>query len=76
MDTFQEERHSKPEILDQNMASRYDQCKREDMPGDEDKTKTKQGIPVAFAIPAHEVSFVRHHSTSCRGKTPLGVIES
>nr|XP_009934296.1 PREDICTED: LOW QUALITY PROTEIN: transcription factor E2F8 [Opisthocomus hoazin] len=57
MDTFQEERHSKPEILDQNMASRYDQCKREDMPGDEDKTKTKQGIPVAFFFPAHETFF-------------------
>lgn len=66
MDNFQEEGQNKTKTLDQNVASCYDQCKREDIPEDEDKIKTKQDIPVAFAIPAHEVSFVRQHSTSCR----------
>lgn len=63
-DHFQEERQNKTETLDQNMASCYDQCRREDIPDDEDKIKTKQDIPVAFAIPAPEVSFVQHQSTS------------
>ncbi|XP_072721657.1 transcription factor E2F8 [Ciconia boyciana] len=57
MDNFQEERENKTETLDQNMASCYDRCKREDIPEDEDKIKTKQDIPVAFAIPAHETFF-------------------
>ncbi|XP_009459672.1 PREDICTED: transcription factor E2F8 [Nipponia nippon] len=57
MDNFQEERQNKTETLDQNTASCYDQCKREDIPEDEDKIKTKQDIPVAFAIPAHETFF-------------------
>ncbi|KAM6133597.1 transcription factor E2F8 [Phoenicopterus ruber ruber] len=57
MDNFQEERQNKLETLDQNMESCYDQCKREDIPEDEDKTGTKQDIPVAFAIPAHETFF-------------------
>lgn len=65
MDHFQEERQNKPETVDQNVASCYDQCKREDIPEDEDKIKTKQDIPVAFAIPAHEVSFIRDRSTPC-----------
>lgn len=65
VDTPQEERQNKTETLDQNMASCNDQCKREDIPEEKDKATTKQDIPVAFAIPAHEVSFVRHHSTSC-----------
>lgn len=65
MDNFQEERQNKTETLDENMASCYDQRKRDHVPEDEDKIKTKQDIPVAFAIPAHEVSFVRHHSMCC-----------
>ncbi|XP_074951076.1 transcription factor E2F8 isoform X1 [Phalacrocorax aristotelis] len=56
-DNFQEERQSKPETLDENTAGCHDQCKREDTPEDEDKIKTKQDIPVAFAIPAHETFF-------------------
>lgn len=73
MDNFQEEKQNKTETLDQNTARCYDQCKREDILEDEAKVKTKQDIPVAFAIPAHEVSFVGHHSTSCHhlGKTHL-----
>ncbi|KAM9554281.1 transcription factor E2F8 [Guaruba guarouba] len=57
MDNFQEERQNKTETLDQNMASCYDQCRREDIPEDEDKIKTKQDIPVAFAFPAPETFF-------------------
>ncbi|XP_059681809.1 transcription factor E2F8 [Gavia stellata] len=57
MDNFQEERQNKTKTLDQNVASCYDQCKREDVPEDEDKIKTKHDIPVAFAIPAHETFF-------------------
>ncbi|KAM9266918.1 LOW QUALITY PROTEIN: transcription factor E2F8 [Cariama cristata] len=56
VDNFQKERQQ-TETLDQNMASCYDQHKREDIPEDEDKIKTKQDIPVAFAIPAHETFF-------------------
>ncbi|KAM9372872.1 transcription factor E2F8 [Phaethornis superciliosus] len=57
MDNFQEERQKKTEPLVQNIASCYDQHKREDIPEDEDKIKTKQDIPVAFAIPAPETFF-------------------
>ncbi|KAM6274793.1 transcription factor E2F8 isoform 2-T2 [Porphyrio hochstetteri] len=57
MDNFQEERQNKTETIEQNVASCYDQCRREDIPEDEDKTKPKQEIPVAFAIPAHETFF-------------------
>ncbi|KAM9223472.1 transcription factor E2F8 [Leptosomus discolor] len=57
MDHFQEPRQNKTEPLDQNMASCYDERKREDIPEDEDKIKTKQDIPVAFAIPARETFF-------------------
>ncbi|XP_010124343.1 PREDICTED: transcription factor E2F8 [Chlamydotis macqueenii] len=57
MDNSQEESHNKTEILAQNTASCYDQCKREDIAEDEDKTKTKQDVPVAFAIPAPETFF-------------------
>ncbi|XP_068255663.1 transcription factor E2F8 [Nyctibius grandis] len=56
-DNFQEERQNKTETLDQNTASCYDQCKREDIPEDEGKIKPKQDIPVAFAIPAPETFF-------------------
>ncbi|XP_049675948.1 transcription factor E2F8 isoform X1 [Accipiter gentilis] len=56
-DNFQEERQNKTETLDENMASCYDQHKRDHVPEDEDKIKTKQDIPVAFAIPAHESFF-------------------
>lgn len=75
MDNFQEEKQNKTETLDQNTARCYGQCKREDILEDEAKVKTKQDIPVAFAIPAHEVSFVRHHSTSCHhlGEKTLAV---
>ncbi|XP_074740350.1 transcription factor E2F8 [Strix uralensis] len=57
MDSSQEDRQKKAKMLDQDMAGCYDQCKREDIPEDEDKIKTKQDIPVAFAIPAHETFF-------------------
>ncbi|XP_063188596.1 transcription factor E2F8 isoform X1 [Chroicocephalus ridibundus] len=57
MDNFQPERQNKTETLGQNMANCSDQCKREDIPEDEGKIKTKQDIPVAFAIPAHETFF-------------------
>ncbi|XP_065539497.1 transcription factor E2F8 isoform X2 [Lathamus discolor] len=57
MDSFLEERQNKTETLDQNMVSCYDQGRREDIPEDEDKIKTKQDIPVAFAIPAPETFF-------------------
>ncbi|XP_009697575.1 PREDICTED: transcription factor E2F8 [Cariama cristata] len=57
VDNFQKERQNKTETLDQNMASCYDQHKREDIPEDEDKIKTKQDIPVAFAIPAFQTFF-------------------
>ncbi|XP_025945124.1 transcription factor E2F8 [Apteryx rowi] len=57
MDNFQKERQNKAEKLDQNVASCCDQCKREGIPEDEDRTKTKQEIPMAFAIPAHETFF-------------------
>lgn len=69
MDNFQEERQRKTETLEQNMPSCYDQCKREDTPENEDKIKPKQEIPVAFAIPAHEVSFASHHCTSWENTT-------
>ncbi|XP_065696240.1 transcription factor E2F8 isoform X2 [Patagioenas fasciata] len=54
-DDFQQERQNKTETSDQNTASCYEQCKREDTPEDEDKTK--QDIAVAFAIPAPETFF-------------------
>ncbi|XP_064368907.1 transcription factor E2F8 isoform X2 [Dromaius novaehollandiae] len=57
MEDFQKERQNKAEKLDQNVASCCDQCKREGIPEDEDRTKTKQEIPMAFAIPAHETFF-------------------
>ncbi|XP_074774365.1 transcription factor E2F8 [Athene noctua] len=57
MDNSQEDRQNKTKTLEQNTAGCYDQCKREDIPEDEDKIKTKQDIPVAFAIPAHETFF-------------------
>ncbi|XP_055670478.1 transcription factor E2F8 isoform X2 [Falco peregrinus] len=57
MDNVQEERQNKTETLDQNMASCYDQCKREDVLEGEDKSQTKQDIPVTLAIPAHETFF-------------------
>lgn len=65
MDNFQKERQNKTETSDQNTASCYKQCKREYIPEDEDKTK--QDIPVAFAIPAPEVSSVRHRSLAVVG---------
>ncbi|XP_068004488.1 transcription factor E2F8 [Melanerpes formicivorus] len=57
MDNSQEEKQNKPETLDQNKATCYDQCKREDNAEEEAKIKAKQDIPVAFAIPAHETFF-------------------
>lgn len=65
MDNFQEEKQNRSETLDQSMAGCSEQYKRECAPEDEDRTKTKQDIPVAFAIPAHEVSFATQHSISC-----------
>ncbi|XP_010141463.1 PREDICTED: transcription factor E2F8, partial [Buceros rhinoceros silvestris] len=56
-DSFQEEGQNKTETLDPDVASCYDQCKREDIPEDEAKSKAKQDIPVALAIPAHETFF-------------------
>ncbi|POI26587.1 hypothetical protein CIB84_009663, partial [Bambusicola thoracicus] len=57
MDNFQEEKRNRSETLDQSMAGCSEQYKRECAPEDEDGTKTKQDIPVAFAIPAHETFF-------------------
>ncbi|XP_015141735.1 transcription factor E2F8 isoform X2 [Gallus gallus] len=57
MDNFQEEKQNRSETLDQSMAGCSEQYKRECAPEDEDRTKTKQDIPVAFAIPAHETFF-------------------
>lgn len=57
MDNVQEERQNETKTVEQNMASCCDQCTKEDIPEDEDKIKTKQDIPVAFAIPAPEVRF-------------------
>ncbi|KAF4802045.1 transcription factor E2F8 [Turdus rufiventris] len=57
MDNVQEERQNETKTVDQNMASCCDQCTKEDIPEDEDKIKTKQDIPVAFAIPAPETFF-------------------
>uniref|UniRef100_A0A8C3QJ24 Transcription factor E2F8 n=1 Tax=Cyanoderma ruficeps TaxID=181631 RepID=A0A8C3QJ24_9PASS len=57
MDNVQEERQSETKTGDQNMASCCDQCTKENIPEDEDKIKTKQDIPVAFAIPAPETFF-------------------
>lgn len=68
-DNVQEERQNETKTVDQNMASCCDQCTKEDIPEDEDKIKTKQDIPVAFAIPAPEVRFVLPFSE----KTLLGV---
>ncbi|XP_021258950.1 transcription factor E2F8 isoform X2 [Numida meleagris] len=56
-DSFQEEKQGRSETLDHSVASCSDQCKRECTPGDEDRTKPKQDVPVAFAIPAHETFF-------------------
>lgn len=67
MDNVQEERQNETKTVDQNMASCCEQCTKENIPEDEDKIKTKQDIPVAFAIPAPEVRFV------LPGKTLLGV---
>lgn len=61
MDHSQKEKQNQPEMLDQNKSPCYDQCKGEDSPEEEAKIKTKQDIPVAFAIPAHEVSSPSHH---------------
>lgn len=66
VDNFQEEKQNKFETLDQSVASCSEQYKRECAPEDEDRTKTKQDIPVAFANPAHEVSFATQHSIFCR----------
>uniref|UniRef100_G1MTU9 Transcription factor E2F8 n=1 Tax=Meleagris gallopavo TaxID=9103 RepID=G1MTU9_MELGA len=52
-----EEKQNKFETLDQSVASCSEQYKRECAPEDEDRTKTKQDIPVAFANPAHEAFF-------------------
>ncbi|XP_014748798.1 PREDICTED: transcription factor E2F8 [Sturnus vulgaris] len=57
MDSAQEERQNETKTVDQNMASCCDQCTKENIPEDEDKIKTKQDIPVAFAIPAPETFF-------------------
>ncbi|XP_010709034.2 transcription factor E2F8 [Meleagris gallopavo] len=57
VDNFQEEKQNKFETLDQSVASCSEQYKRECAPEDEDRTKTKQDIPVAFANPAHEAFF-------------------
>ncbi|XP_066043606.1 transcription factor E2F8 [Chamaea fasciata] len=57
MDNVQEERQNETKTVDQNMASCCDQCTKENIPEDEDKIKTKQDIPVAFAIPAPETFF-------------------
>lgn len=65
MDNFQEEKQNKSETLDLSVASCSDQCKRADTPEDDNRTKPEQDIPVAFAIPAHEVSFVRHRNIYC-----------
>ncbi|KAM6322016.1 transcription factor E2F8 [Podargus strigoides] len=57
MDSSQVERQKEPKTLDQNMANCSDQCKREDIPEDKDKIKTKQDMPLAFAIHAHKPFF-------------------
>ncbi|KAJ7400361.1 transcription factor E2F8 isoform X3 [Pitangus sulphuratus] len=61
MDNVQEDKQKETETSDQNvdqsMASCCDQCKKENIPEDEDKIKTKQDIPVAFAIPTPETFF-------------------
>ncbi|XP_039924145.1 transcription factor E2F8 isoform X3 [Hirundo rustica] len=57
MDNVQEERQNDTKTVDQNMASCCNQCTKENIPEDEDKIKTKQDIPVAFAIPAPETFF-------------------
>uniref|UniRef100_A0A8U7M9X2 Transcription factor E2F8 n=1 Tax=Corvus moneduloides TaxID=1196302 RepID=A0A8U7M9X2_CORMO len=57
MDNVQEERQNETKTVDQNMASCCDQCIKENIPEDEDKIKTKQDIPVTFAIPAPETFF-------------------
>ncbi|XP_068050268.1 transcription factor E2F8 isoform X2 [Anomalospiza imberbis] len=57
MDNVQEERQNETKTVDQNVASCCDQCTKENIPEDEDKIKTKQDIPVAFAIPAPETFF-------------------
>lgn len=69
MDNVQEEKQNETKTGDQNVASCCDQCTKENIPEDEDKIKTKQDIPVAFAIPAPEVRFVLPFP----GKTLLGV---
>ncbi|XP_071415245.1 transcription factor E2F8 [Pithys albifrons albifrons] len=56
-DNTQKEKQNETETLDQNMASCCDPCKKENISEDEDKMKTKQDIPVAFAIPASETFF-------------------
>ncbi|OWK50951.1 Transcription factor E2F8 [Lonchura striata] len=57
MDNVQEERQNETKTVDQNMASCCEQCTKENIPEDEDKIKTKQDLPVAFAIPAPETFF-------------------
>lgn len=69
MDSVQEERQNEAKTVDQNMASCCDQCTKENIPEEEDKIKTKQDIPVAFAIPAPEVRLVMPFP----GKTLPGV---
>ncbi|XP_010220250.1 PREDICTED: transcription factor E2F8 [Tinamus guttatus] len=56
-DTSQKERQNKVEKSDQNVAGCCDQCKREAIPEEEDRTKAKQEIPLTFATPAPETSF-------------------
>ncbi|KAL9849037.1 transcription factor E2F8 isoform 2-T3 [Geothlypis trichas] len=56
-DNVQEERQNETKTGDQNIASCCDQCTKENIAEDEEKTKTKQDIPVAFAIPAPEPFF-------------------
>lgn len=74
-ENFQEEKQNESETLDLSVASCSDQCKRADAPEDDTRTKPKQDIPVAFAIPAHEVSFVRDRNRLLLPrKTPLGTI--
>lgn len=64
-DNFQEEKQNESETLDLSMASCSDQCKRADALEDDTRTKPKQDIPVAFAIPAHEVRFVMERNIDC-----------
>ncbi|XP_031463202.1 transcription factor E2F8 isoform X2 [Phasianus colchicus] len=57
VDNFQEEKQNRFETLHQSVASCSEQYKRECTPEDEDRTKIKQDVPMAFANPAHETFF-------------------